>query len=505
MSRLAEIASRAQQAIASGDIDQAVSYYRTACQDRAHPESSKIRADYGLLLWQIYELDQASGLFSELIQDASCEVSVLQQIARCYFGVGRYGLAADVMQAAVSRLDSDSDLLAQWASCLERSNRLEEAAEVAEKALQNRAENRAAVRLLAHIERRNGNTATAIERLAKHLKLYPDGETWVLKYELAACLDRDGLYALAWSNLIEAKAQLSKLSRSDLANSYSIRQRQGEFSKRITDVDLARWHQTSVESPMRLAFLAGFPRSGTTLLESILTAHPSVLGTDETGILSKQFIQPLVWQAKDVFDALLEVRSLDNEQIQAGRKTYLQFTSAVIESSMDGRLLIEKDPLLTSDLPVPLRLFPESQIILPLRDPRDVIISYFFTMVPFQWNSSPATNIVESARFYHDVMRHWLLFRGRLAWPWIETRYEALVVRPMDEVRRLSDFLGLDFQQTMLDTKNRATHRMISTPTYDDVTKPIHANAIGRWKNYRQQLEPALPILETWVQEFQYG
>lgn len=143
--------------------------------------------------------------------------------------------------------------------------------------------------------------------------------------------------------------------------------------------------------------------------------------------------------------------------------------------------------------------------MMPLRDPRDVAISYFFTMVPLNWNSAPSSDIVETARFYHDVMRHWLLFRNRLPWPTIETRYEDLVDDNVAETKKLTRFLKLPWDDAMLDTDRRSQHKVVSTPTYDDITQPVYRRGVGRWKNYRRHLEPALEILNEYAAELGYG
>ncbi len=496
---------QARESLHAGDLDTAFAHYETVL---ANGTNHRLSLEYAFALWQCYEYQRANELFNDLIVDPKTDIPTLQSIAKAYFQSGRFGRAAEVMSSAADR-DTlmNVALLVQFAACLERSNQIDHAIEVSERALAIDSANGKAVRQLAHIDKRNGAYAAAVDRIRSHLSSFPDGPNWELRYELAASLDRLGEYDRAWQELVTAKSQLASQTKPDLAFSYHVRQRQADFIQRVTDADLKRWHRTSVEdpSPHRLALLAGFPRSGTTLLEQILTSHPAVVGTDETGILTSQFISPLVWQATDAFEALIEVRGFDDEQIQSGRQAYRKFTSAVIGEPIGERLLIEKDPLLTCDLIIPLRLFPEASIIMPLRDPRDVVISYFSTMVPLGWNSSPSTNIVESARFYHDVMRHWLLLRNRLPWPCLETRYEDLVADQVAETTRLTDFLSLRFEKSMLDVKQRSTEKAVRTPTYDDVTKPIYHRSVGRWKNYEKHLEPAMDILNPYAKEFGYN
>ena len=363
------------------------------------------------------------------------------------------------------------------------------------------------MRLLAHLDRRAGELERAEGRLVEQLARYPSDFDWGLNYELASVLDRLGRYDAAWSALCQAKSQLTERAADQLRDSYFIRRRQWELARSVTAVDLRRWRQTgaSLNPPKRIAFLAGFPRSGTTLLEQILASNADVIDTDESGILPSQFLEPLVWRAEDAITAIVELRSFDVDQIVAGREAFYHFTENYLDQSIRERLLIEKNPLLTADLPLALRLFPEALVLIPLRDPRDVVISYFFTMVPLNWSSAPAINVREACQFYADTMRHWLWWRSRLEWPWCEIRYEQIVTDPLNETKRVADFLGLNWDSSMLDECRRSERKAVRTPTYDDVTKPIYTRAIGRWENYQKHLEPGLRILQPFLNEFQYA
>lgn len=504
MSQDSQIADSINLAIAAGEFGQAFEMYERLVATAKPEELLSRLTEYGFLLWDCFEFRRAQAVFAQLLTDSSLPSVVQQRIAKVYFTTGRFAEAAEIMRLAVKQEPNNAEILNQYASCLERSNQLAVAFEFAEKAHLADPTFRPAVRQLARIERRENRFEAATGRLRRHLREYPRGETWLLRYELAANLDRIGDYEAAWQELVLAKNEFQTQSKQDLALSYAIRRRQGEFAKAITDEDLNRWKKMQISNPRRIALLAGFPRSGTTLLESILTSHPDVLGTDESGILNSQFVKPIVWEANTLHSALLEVRGFDREQIEAGRETYFRFTAAVLGRETESRQLIEKDPLLTSDLPLPLRLFPEARVIMPLRDPRDVALSFFFTMLPMTWNSVPSINILECARFYHDVMRHWLLFRSRLPWPTYEIRYEDLIKSPQTETRKLSDFMQLDFQASMLDSETRASQKWVTTPTYDDITRPIYDRSVARWKNYERHLQPAMEILNPWAKEFGY-
>ncbi len=196
---------------------------------------------------------------------------------------------------------------------------------------------------------------------------------------------------------------------------------------------------------------------------------------------------------------------LKSPQLIAGRETFYQMTENYLDQEIGGRLLVEKNPLLTADLPVALRLFPEASLLVALRDPRDVVVSYLFTMVPLNWSSAPAMDVVEACQFYADTMRHWLWWRSRLDWPSREVRYEQIIAEPFEETTRVADFLGLKWDSSMLDEHRRLERKAVRTPTYDDVTKPLYTRAIGRWENYQQYLQPGLHVLRPFLDAFGYA
>lgn len=83
--------------------------------------------------------------------------------------------------------------------------------------------------------------------------------------------------------------------------------------------------------------------------------------------------------------------------------------------------------------------------------------------------------------------------------------YENLVADPEGTLRPLLDFLGLEWNDRLLDHRRTAKSRgTIVTPSYDQVTEPVNTRAVGRWQRYADQLEPALPILLPWAERLGY-
>lgn len=500
-----ESRQHAMQRIEAGDLDGALAVYEQAVA--AWPGDAALAVDYGAVLWKCYEFDAGRRELDRALAQPDISARQVCGIARLFFEVGRYADAARAMALVADREGADEPTLTLYASALERDGKRDAAREIIGRALKLNPASARACRTLAHLDKRDGEYDAAAQRLRDQLDRYPGEDDWRLRYELGGVLDRLGRYDEAWAELVEAKRQLAPQAVGHMQQSRLIRKLQWDATCAVTDADLASWHRRAGEltPPTRVALMAGFPRSGTTLLEQMVVGHPDAVGTDETGILGSQFITPLVWQHESASAALGELRGFDDEQLAAGRETYQRATEQFIDEAIDGRLLIEKEPLMTADLPLPLRLLPEASVLMPLRDPRDVLVSYFFTMVPLNWNSAPAGDIADAAHFYADVMRHWLHLRDRLPNPWLEPRYEDLAADPEPTARRVADFLGLGWDDALLDRKQRSERKAIRTPTYDDITKPITTRAVGRWKRYEAQLAPAIDILGPYIEAFGYA
>jgi Flp pilus assembly protein TadD len=495
----------ASSAVEAGDPHSALALYEDAINQGASDPITL--GNYGVLLWRLYEFRKGEEAFARVVEDPRTDTPTLRRVAHCYFEIGRFGKAVAVMRVAVARSPQpDASTTNSLAWVLERDHQIDEARQVAEAAHAIDPSYGPAVRLLAHLDQRAGDYEGAVRRITEQFLRHPSDSDWGLRYELAAVCDRLGRYDEAWTALCQAKSQLADQSAEQLQYSYHIRRRQWELTQSVTPADLRRWRQDgdSLSPQRRIAFLTGFPRSGTTLLEQIIATNTDTIGTDESGILPHHFVSPLVWKAADAMDAILELRSFDAEQLLAGRETFYQMTESYLDQSIGERLLVEKTPLQTADMPLSLRMFPEARWLIALRDPRDVVLSYLFTLIPLNWTSAAAADVVEACRFYADTMRHWLWWRERLDWPTYETAYERLIADSQGESRRVAEFLGLSWEPSMVDERHRSERKAVRTPTYVDVTKPLYTRSIGRWQNYRRYLEPGLEILKPFVKAFGY-
>lgn len=270
-----------------------------------------------------------------------------------------------------------------------------------------------------------------------------------------------------------------------------------ERIRRNHEAILAAPPATGGEAPV---FLAGFPRSGTTLLDQILSGHPGITVLEE----------------KDTLLALAQRHLLDDASLQAFMETsaqalvedqrrYWRRVEDYLPGRPQGRLLVDKMPLNTLFLPMLARIFPEAKFIFALRDPRDVVLSCFMQTFALNEAMRHFLTLEQSADFYAAVMAVGLRSLAALPDRIHTVRYENVVADTEGEARRLLGFLGLDWDPKVLDVQARAKGRRINTPSYHQVARPIYGDALDRWRRYAVQLEPVMPKLAPFVEAFSYA
>ncbi len=245
-------------------------------------------------------------------------------------------------------------------------------------------------------------------------------------------------------------------------------------------------------------FLLGFPRSGTTLLEQVLAGHPTVVTLEEAPTLAAAY-QAFLADA----EACSSLTRLDPEEAAAWVEHYW---AAVAEHGVDvrGRLFVDKQPAGTLYLPVIQRLFPQAKILFALRDPRDVVLSCFRQAFQMNAMTFAFTDLTETALCYDACMVLAAQARSRFALAWADVRHERLVEDFAGELARITLFLGLTPDAAMQDFARAAGKRTIRTPSAPQVRAGLNRRGIGRWRDFRAELAPAMPILARWVERLGY-
>lgn len=240
-------------------------------------------------------------------------------------------------------------------------------------------------------------------------------------------------------------------------------------------------------------FLVGFPRSGTTLLDTMLMGQPELSVLEERPMLARVM---RLFGDQDLPD-------FDAQRIHELRAAYFGFAREF--GWDDSKWLVDKHPLNMERIPTIRRLFPKAKIILAERHPCDVVLSCF--MANFQLNLAMRsfTTLEEAALTYDAVFRAWE--RGKALFPVDihHLRYERLVDDAREEFGPLVRWLGLELNERALDHTRTAKERgRVRTASYSQIGEQLYTRARGRWRNYEKHLAPVLPILLPWAQRMGY-
>jgi tetratricopeptide (TPR) repeat protein len=281
------------------------------------------------------------------------------------------------------------------------------------------------------------------------------------------------------------------------------RRRGAEYRQRLRQlatIITPQWAASLAQLPPPVrrspAFLVGFPRSGTTLLDTFLMGHPGAAVLEEA---------PMLEAALLVAGTLAELADCPPETLEHAREAYFADLDRHVEPGFEG-LVIDKLPLSMIGLTLIHSLFPDAPVIFAQRHPCDAVLSGF--MQSFVLNDAMACflDLGDAADLYDAAMEVWT--RSRAA---VDSRvqtlvYEQLVADPEAALKPLVGFLGLDWRDELLDHRSTARRRgAILTPSYDQVTQPLDARPSGRWKRYQKWMEPVLPVLLPWADRLGYG
>ncbi|HEY9112654.1 MAG TPA: sulfotransferase [Rhodanobacteraceae bacterium] len=354
--------------------------------------------------------------------------------------------------------------------------------------------------VMAMRERRHDDAAALYQRV---LDIAKDPEVVSsAAFSLASACDGQARYRDSWQALEVAHAMQMEIARQAAPELSQANGQPLPMVARSVDAQAyATWKSpkgpSMLQSPV---FVIGFPRSGTTLLEQMLDAHPDFRSMDERGYVY-QLIERMDHAGQRYPADLAGLTQTETDQL---RQVYGGLVAHTLPD-LGQRRLVDKNPLNMLCLPMILRLFPDACIVLCIRHPCDVLLSC--SMQAFR---SPAfrtmcSSLPRLARGYTEAFeqccRHLEVFKPRV----LEWRYESVVADLGAAVARLGSFLEVRDASPMSGFAEHAQRKQfIATPSYAQVTQPVSTAAVGRWVNYRERFEPVLPVLQPWLDRFGY-
>ncbi|HBR97679.1 MAG TPA: sulfotransferase, partial [Gammaproteobacteria bacterium] len=232
-------------------------------------------------------------------------------------------------------------------------------------------------------------------------------------------------------------------------------------------------------------FIVGLPRSGTTLTEQILSAHPDLHGAGELPDLGRLAASLVTDEESALFQA---AQRLAEQGDVASRELAKRYLKSLREGATKGRTRIsDKSPLNFFQLALAALMFPNARVIHCTRHPRDNALSVWMeNFNPDQQWSTDFDDLAFYRRQYLRLMQHW---REALPLEILEMPYETTVADLEGQAKRMMDFLRVPWDARCLSFHK--SERAVQTPSRWQVRQPIYTRSVERWRAY----EPYLPTL----------
>lgn len=395
---------------------------------------------------------------------------------------------------AIARLAGRAETaegLSALASMLERRNRIDELREVIERIARLDQSQPQLPLLRAKLALRSKDFAAA-RGLADQAPALVDPGTRL--QILGEASDRLGEYDQAW-------AAYAAMNREDArANAHAHAEADAYLAelRAETETLTAQWAadwRLVREPAQRPIVLLGFPRSGTTLLDTFLGAHSALYVSEE---------YPLVPTVSHAAGPVAGLPRMSEQRIEELRTLYWATATRYLPDRGSLRL-VDKYPFALVGAPYVERLFAGAPILFVQRHPCDVILSCFFTRFQPSGAAASFADLAQTAQLYDAMMRFWTLSRSLLPLRVLDVRYERMVENTEREMRAVAAFLDLPWTAELIENRAAAEKRgHIKTPSYAQVAEPVYRRSVERWRNYERELEPVLPLLKPWVKALDY-
>ncbi len=486
-----------------GSIGEAEIHARNAV--RIAPENPQAHNLMGMILTEGYKPAQGEFHYRRVLElSGKRDPILLANLAWNLKNQGKIDEARQLYEESTAAAPNIPQSLLGWARTEEADRRFEKAGEILDRAEAEFPDNPSFLLARATLLGRMRRYEEALAKLDRIAELSKDGNLGAGELlEKGTLLDQMGRYEDAFAAFTEGKRKAREMSGHQYLAEHA--QQLVERLKRFFIAGrlrlLPRAHV--LESGAQPIFILGFPRSGTTLVEQTLSAHPRISAGDElplitemTGLMPRMFDSPLAYP-----EALAELWMADHrEDLDNLRDYYLQRVKQLGIVAPGAAWFTDKMPLNETHLGLIALVFPEAPLVHVIRHPLDVVLSVFQNHLTHGFFCS--YELETAARHYAliaDLVEH---YRREMTLRYLPIRYEDIVDDQEASVRRMLEFIGEPFDAKCLNFhENR---RYARTASYAQVTEQLYDRSRFRYRHYLKQLEPVIPILEPVIQRLGY-
>ena len=293
------------------------------------------------------------------------------------------------------------------------------------------------------------------------------------------------------NQFFKCSAEYNEKTKYDYQNKMQVRRNELREKKIIRE-------KCKSEDGKNLVFMVGFPRSGTTLLDTILRSHKDIQVLEELPMVSKM---EAAVPGKNTIEKLEEMNKGD---IQAAQQAYLKEARKHVDFKR-SKIVVDKLPLNLAEAALISKIFPRSKYLFVCRHPLDAVLSCFMQNFKLNEAMSNMLELDDIVKLYDNVMDIFYSAVERYSLDIHVVKYEDLIEDMEKEVSNILKFMDLQWDEDVLHYQKTALKRdEIRTPSYAQVIQPLYRNATYRWINYSHELEAYWSVLEKWVQKFSY-
>ena len=430
--------------------------------------------------------------------------AVLANLAGSLKNQGQMDEARQLYDEAATA-EANANTLLGWARLEEADRKLDRAAELLDRAEQLVPDNPSILLSRAIVHGRNRSYEEALALLDRLAALSGEAglgaNEWLEKGRL---LDQMGRYEEAFEAFVEGKKRCRErgglIYRNEQAQQLIDRLKNFFTETRMRILPRAGLRE---DSPQPI-FIVGFPRSGTTLVEQTLSAHPRISAGDElpfineiTDSMVRTLNSPMGYP-----EAMAELWMGDRRYgLDELRDRYLEQVRRLDIVEPGAAWFTDKMPLNETHLGLIALVFPQAPIIHVVRHPLDIVLSVFSNNLTHGFQCAFA--LETAALHFQRTMELVEHYRSALTLRYLPIRYEDIVDDQEGSTRRLLDFIGEPFDDACLSFHEN--QRYARTASYAQVTEPLYDRSRYRYRHYVKQLQPAIDILEPVIERLGYG
>jgi tetratricopeptide (TPR) repeat protein len=456
------------------ELSQAIDAFQRSIE--IDPNLWMVHAYLGATYGKLEQFEKAIEPLERVVALKPSHADSLSNLSVCLTKIGRHEEALAYGKKAI-RLDPQNPGYYDDVGCvLTELGQLSEATACFEKAIAFDNTYNNAYLNISKIKKFSEEDASFISSIERQLKRsIPAQERANFHFVLGKIYDDLGEYSKAFKNFHQGNLLAKTRRREPTEFRYALKLLRKVFTKERLSMAPALGNPTDLP-----IFIVGMPRSGTTLIEQIISRHSSVTGAGELETIheiANKICHPV--DSKNYVNKWL--KHLNHADLNEDAKSYLNVLRKGKEESLRITDKLPENYLYLGFIHL---LFPNAKIIHAVRNPLDTCLSCYFQTFPHLHWVYDMEWIVERYRLYRQVMDYWeSVFPPDTI---LDVNYESLVENQEAESRRLIAHCGLDWEERCLDFKSEK--RVVATASQWQVRQPLYKSSVKRWKNYAPHL-----------------